>query len=70
MPGRGVTEAFGLASAPSSRVQALRGAVTGIRSWSGETSLRGPRYLTAQRRIDLVASRDRLRREEVVDQAS
>ena len=70
MPVKAVTEAFGLASAPSSRVQALRSAVTGIRSWSRETSLRSPRYLTAQRRIDLVASRDRLRREEVVDQAS
>ena len=70
MPVKVVTEHFGLASAPSSRVQALRHAVTGIRSWSGESSLRSPRYLTSQRRIDLVASRDRLRAEQVVDRAS
>lgn len=65
-----VLEHFGLAGAPSSRVQALRSAVTGSRSWSGETSLRSARYLTSRRRIDLVATRDRLRAEEVVDQAS
>ena len=50
MPVKAVTEHFGLASAPSTRVLALRHAVTGIRSWSGETSLRSPRYLTSQRR--------------------
>jgi len=60
-----VTEHFGLASAPSSRVLVLRHAVTGIRSWSGETSLRSPRYLTSRRRTDLVEHRDRLRAEEV-----
>ena len=70
MPVKAVIEHFGLASAPSSRVLALRNAVCGTRSWSGETSLRSPRYLTSQRRIDLVASRDRLRAEKVVDQAS
>lgn len=32
--------------------------------------LRSPRYLISQRRIDLVASRDRLRAEQVVDRAS
>ena len=69
-PVKAVTEHFGLASAPSSRVQALRHAVTGIRSGSAETSLRSPRYLISQRRIDLVASRDRLRAEQVVDRAS
>ena len=69
-PVKAVTEHFGLASAPSSRVQALQQAVTGIRSGSAETSLRSPRYLISQRRIDLVASRDRLRAEQVVDRAS
>ncbi|HEY5980111.1 MAG TPA: hypothetical protein VIT41_10795 [Microlunatus sp.] len=70
MPVKEVIEHFGLASAPSSRVRVLRHAVTGIRSWTGETSLRSPRYLTSHRRIDLVASRERLRTEVVVDQAS
>ena len=65
-----VTEHFGLASAPSSRVLVLRHAVTGIRSWSAGTSLRSPRYLTSHRRIDLVASRERQRAAEVVDRAS
>jgi hypothetical protein len=65
-----VIEHFGLASAPSSRVLVLRHAVTGIRSWPAGTSLRSPRYLTSHRRIDLVASRERLRAAEVVDLAS
>ena len=70
MPVKAVIEHFGLAGAPSSRVLVLRHAVTGIRSWSGETSLRSPRYLTSQRRGELVVARDRLRAEEVVEKAS
>ncbi len=67
---KAVTEQFGLATAPSSRVLSLRTAVTGVRSWSGETRLSSPRYLTSQRRTELVACRDRLRAGEVIDRAS
>lgn len=67
---KAVIEHFGLASAPSTRVLTLRNAVTGTCSWSGETRLGSPRYLTSQRRGDLVVARDRLRAAEVVDQAS
>jgi len=67
---KAVTEHFGLASAPSTRVLTLRSAITGSSSWSGETRLGSPRYLTSQRRGDLVAARDRLRAAEVVDEAS
>ncbi|HEY5787027.1 MAG TPA: hypothetical protein VIT65_19865 [Microlunatus sp.] len=70
MPVKAVSEHFGLASAPSTRVLVLRRAVTGIRSGSAETSLRSPRYLTSQRRSELVTARDRLRAAEVVEQAS
>ena len=42
MPVKAVTEHFGLAGAPSSRVQALRHAVTGIRSGSAERACAVP----------------------------
>lgn len=66
-----LTGHFGLAHPPSSRVLTMRRAVLGRPTgWAARTELGSPRYLTAERRADIVASRDRLRADAVVEPES
>jgi hypothetical protein len=61
-------EHFGVPSAPTSRADTLRHAVTGVRGWS--TSLRSPRYLTSQRKAAIISAGRRLRGEQAVGRVS
>ncbi len=70
MPAKDFAGHFDLSSSPVHRADTLRYAMTGGRRCSAGTSLRSPRYLTSQRRTQILAARRRLGHEEVIDRAS
>ena len=61
---------FGLTSSPAHRADTLRHALVGARRWDGGFGLRSPRYLTSERRRQIIAARRVLRGEEAVPRAS